>query len=877
MNYHELIDNSILLIPDDALKQTQKALLAANKKGIYITTLERFISSFDGTPLSNWTIEYEAYQILKGVSDNFTFFKNTMTNSSFIRECLSFLEKMHTYHIDCEQLPQSNEIERELKQILSLLYALPTKTSQLYQKLKRCPSDLSHIYIDIQYPTLLEKKWIDFLVSHHAHLIHPSTNKVTYEYYHANNPRNEAEAIAQMILERHLSCDEVLIACCDSGMLSMVKSVMERYQIPVMSSFRQPSSLSYRCIALLEFALHPTYETFNECLIQKAFGEQKELLKAQKYYPYDYDQNYPEFSIDSMKTDTFQLSEIQQLNDLISIAYQKKAEIRNLCDRLVSFSSFSDLFLCVDEILRTYMDPCDHLTLKQIQNIFQDSLPYLKEKQDLKLCLLKMKEIRCVRQNQHLEGITLTTFKKMNHTLPITFIMQATQNHLTLFDSEKGIFDEDYAAKIPAFPNLVERFEYAANQLLEKLTHGTRIILSYPQNDYLGKAFESSLQIERLIPNESILLIPKRYSVHKEMIDNLSLSQANDLYVKNHNLKGSVSSLEKYVGCPYSYFLKYGCRIKEPLEEGFTIQKIGTLVHALFENLVKDYKKNYPLPVDLEDRIWLQLEDMKQVFPHLAYDYLYSRLYSSMKMNLEVLKDMEEHSYMTPTYCEKSWEMKLSIDNDTTLYLNGFIDRIDLSPTAFRILDYKSSIKKLDKQKVFSGEQLQLCTYLSVMNQQLNLRPLGAFYYSFGYPRMQLPYQKLNRRSKELEDLSDEKCKTEFYKLKRLQGWIFDDHVEIMDDNASHVNGITNTKKNGIHAKKVYQIDEIEDSMNRILRKIADMILSGYIQCEPNEAACLFCQYKPICRFHADFTEKKELVDYPPCMKEENKDEKTME
>ena len=263
---------------------------------------------------------------------------------------------------------------------------------------------------------------------------------------------------------------------------------------------------------------------------------------------------------------------------------------------------------------------------------------------------------------------------------------------------------------------------------------------------------------------------------------------------------------------------------------------------------------------------------MKQVFPHLQFDLIRNRLIESMKLNLFILNDMEKASFMTPTYSEHMWHKDIQVE-DVTLSLIGFVDRIDTSPTAFRIIDYKSSSKKLEKDKVFSGQQLQLCTYLMQMNEELNLRPLGGFYYSFLNSRLELPYQKLSRKDKSIEEISNPLIEKEVIKKNRLQGWIFDDNVEIMDDTATHVLGVTNTKSKGISARNVYDLEEVSACIIEMMKQIVSSILSGKVNCEPNESACMFCKYSSICRFTGSFTEKKPLVELPPCMRKEKDDE----
>ena len=485
-----------------------------------------------------------------------------------------------------------------------------------------------------------------------------------------------------------------------------------------------------------------------------------------------------------------------------------------------------------------------------------------------------MDEIRKFRipySSKRLNSVTVIPYSQINECLPITFICSATQSHFAVFKPLSGVFDESYVSSIKGFPSLMTRYNHYHESMMARLRNGQRLLISYPLSNYLGKNFESSLDIEMLLHCDSKPYPYLKSSSFHEQILPLSKETAAALYIRKNEIRGSVSSLEKYVGCPYAYFLRYGCHIKEPLEIGFNVQKIGTLNHAVLETLINRYHKDY-VKASLDEVIEIidaSIHDMKIVFPHIPFDLIRERLIESMKMNLFLLTDMEASSSMVPSYCEQKWERIISVNDQADLHLTGYVDRIDTSAGAFCIIDYKSSQKKLEKDKVFSGQQLQLCTYLMQMKDELQLLPLGGFYYSLQNPKFSLPYQKLARRSKTIEEINEEMLQKEIKKLNRLQGWIFDENVELMDEDASHVAGVKNTKSKGIYAPNVLNLDELSACIIEMMKLISSRILSGDVRCEPNEAACLFCKYSPICRFNGSFTEKKQLVEFPPCISKE--------
>lgn len=865
-------DNITLIVNESDIFRVQHDILDSKYKGIKITTLNRFIQSFSSIQTS-WTVKYQIQEHFKSILDNLHYFKSSALSSPFIEECLSFLNELHFYGIQATELPTQTPTYKELKYILEKIYDIQTKSSIQENILNQLPS-LNNIYIDIQHPTYKEKQIIEILKEKGALCIEREIFTPTYEYYYANNARCEIESIAQKIIRDKTDINQILIAYCDPKYNEIIQSVFDRYQIPIHINQMKTSSLSFKCAALLEFSINPNASTFLNCLTQGCFNDVEKLIEIQSIYPYNFNENYPDLDNIQLNTNIFSYQEMNHLKELIKQAQIQKNHILSDCYRLTNDSNFKELFICIDEILRRNIQEHEIKSLYQIQSIFRESLPYLKDKEDLKLLIHEITHIKNTIQSKRYNAISVIPYSQINTLLPTTYICGTTQASFNEFKPLSGIFDETYVSTISNYPTLMERYEHAHHSLVNKLKSGDNIIISYPQSDYLGKNFEAALDIENLLKVDAKEMHLIKQKEVEENIQNLSMDDASNIYTNNHIIKGSISSLEKYVGCPYAYFLKYGCHIQEPIESGFNVQKIGTLNHYILETLVNRYSKDYSKAniKEVIDIIDLSIEDMKHIFPHLEFDIIRNRLIENMELNLFILNDMERSSSMTPTYSEYKWNKDVQVD-DTTLKLVGYVDRVDTAPTTFRVIDYKSSQKKLEKDKVFSGQQLQLCTYLMQIKEQLQLRPLGGFYYSFMNSKFELPYQKLSRSKKILEEISKEMIETEIIKRNRLEGWIFDDNVEIMDDDARHVKGVKNSKNKGIYASNVYQLDEVSDCILEMMRIIVRNILSGNIQCEPNEAACLFCKYRPICRFNGSPTEKKQLVELPACMRKEKDDE----
>ena len=861
-------ENSIVIVKESNILETQKEILRQNLKGIKITTLNRYLQSLNKNQ-PKWTLNYEIYNEFKNQIENLHYLKGNALSIEFINECRNFLEDLHTYNIQPNELPTSTQVQKELKLLIESIYLLNTKAKSIKETLNKL-SNVNNIYIDIQYPSYKEALIIKELINKGAQLITYDKQTPSYEFNTLNNPRCEIEAIAQRIINENLNLEDILITYCDSSYNHILSSVFDRYDLPINLNTSKSSSLSYKCISLLEFAINPNYEHYMNVLNQNCFDNVEKIVEAQKIYPYNYNEDYPNLNNIHLETELFNNSEINQIKSIIEEAnLQKQNTIQDLTE-LTHSNNYKELFIKIDEILRKQLKPNEQTALSKIQGYFIDAIDYINNNEDISILIHEISNIKDNKHKTQFNSVSCIPFSELNQTNKITFICGASQSTFNEFKSLSGIFDEDYVKEIRNYPTLMERYEYAHNLLINKCMNGNQIIFSFPQSDYLGKNYEPSLDIENITKLNPTHLTLNKMMDYKENIESLSLETAKNIYTKYNKIRGSISSLEKYVGCPYAYFLKYGCHIQEPVEVGFNVQKIGTLNHSILETLVNKYQKNYTKASidEVKAIIKENINDMKQVFPHLQFDLIENRLLDSMTLNLFILDDMEKASFMTPTYCEHKWTKDIQLD-DTTLSLVGYIDRIDTSPTGFRIVDYKSSGKELSKDKVFSGQQLQLCTYAMIMNEEFNLRPLGGFYYSFMNSKLTLPYQKYARSKKEMEEISRESIIKELINKNRLTGWIFDDNVEIMDDTGTHVKGIRTSKAKGLYATNVYDLNEISECILEMMKLIVTDILSGNIKCEPNEAACMFCKYKPICRFNGTFTEKKQLVELPACMRKE--------
>lgn len=835
-------------------------------RGILISSLSQLLEEDTSDELL-----FLYYQSLKSLYEKLSIFKSSISSPSFLQEIITLIKHMKQYSISCEQLPKNNAIQKELATIVMHLFPLSNQIKQqkAFQRLLK-QAENHALYLVDGYRDHYEERIYQTLLKEGAILIPFPKKAPTKEYYTALNKREECECCAQYIIANDLIAEDVMITLLNPEYLPFIKMLFHHYQIPyqMISSFDQKDSLlKTQYLALLNYVIQPN-NTNSIALIASNLlfhPHQEDAIQYLKIYGKSLTDSFHLLDSVSLQGDIIEERELIRLQRLEEHARAVQEQWLTVLAPLQQLSTLLELCKSIDDILvahHTFHEKEDYHLMIAIRDCVLQASHHLTKKEDLPFIAKIIAQLRVPKSNE-MQGVLISDLTHPFDERPYHFILGCTQKNYPATPTFQGVFQEDYYEAI-GYPSLEERYQLHCRGIAHLFHNCDHLIASYPLSTFDGKANESALEIEQHMPSAKSY----PYQGHYEEISrspSITRELAMKLYLKKDTLYGSISSFERYASCPYAYFLRYGLQLKEPIDHQFNAAKAGTLIHHVFETLVKKYGKPYWKATQDEIQTLLKnnIQDMRALYPNRS-SYFYQmeqRLFDSIQCNLKILQDYEQHSSLHPAYCEKNFDYLLPLPDKKKLHLHGIVDRIDINHDFFAIIDYKSSVKKLKEEFVFSALQLQLITYLCIMKEQLKIRPLGCFYYSFANPFIAMEYGKVKRRPLGITLYKEEDGIQNFYKEKRFNGWVCDENIEAMDDTATHIKGIRNYKTDGITAATIYESDTLFQYLKNIYEQLAESILNGNISTKHVADACIFCPYHALCNEENNIYRKKEMVE----------------
>lgn len=349
--------------------------------------------------------------------------------------------------------------------------------------------------------------------------------------------------------------------------------------------------------------------------------------------------------------------------------------------------------------------------------------------------------------------------------------------------------------------------------------------------------------------------------------EKINIDNIKKLY--GSTLHTTISRLEQYRKCPFSFHLKYGLKLEDKKELQLKSIDTGSFMHNVIENffdIAKDVKNmneqeiryNVNRIIDKElalpkNYIFNSTAKFRLLTNRLKKVVLQSIIYI-----IEQLRNSDFNILDNEVEFKNGAKYKpivIDLDNGKKVEITGKIDRIDIATSGgnnyIRIIDYKSSVKDIDLNEVINGLQIQLLTYLDSVTEIENMLPAGVLYFSLIDPII-----------KNNKGLTDEEIKQKIKEQFRMRGLILADIniIKMMDNRLqagkSDIIPVAIKKDGEISSKNTIKQNDfvnLQKQVKRVIAEISKEILEGKIDIKPykgKDEACKYCTYKPICAFN---------------------------
>ena len=348
-----------------------------------------------------------------------------------------------------------------------------------------------------------------------------------------------------------------------------------------------------------------------------------------------------------------------------------------------------------------------------------------------------------------------------------------------------------------------------------------------------------------------------------------------------NTLHTTISRLEKYRSCPFSFYLQYGLKLKDKPEYKLQAMDTGSFMHDVIDSFFTLLAERNLKVKGLEDEDIVKLvREIIEDKLNLKSNYIFksapkfivltNRLVKVVSQSIEYIVDGLRNTDFEVVGNELEFKngseykpIEIETEDGKKIEITGKIDRIDLAKDAtgkyLRIIDYKSSVKDINLNEVFAGLQLQLITYLDAVCQVQDVIPAGVLYFSLIDPIIK------SNKSMSQEEISD-KIKKEF----KMHGLILAEVnvINMMDNKleegkASNVIPVRISKDGSISKNSSTvtrtQFEILQKYVKKTLEDISNEILNGNIDIKPyynvktKKSPCEYCTYNSICNFKKGF------------------------
>ncbi|MBR2736422.1 MAG: exodeoxyribonuclease V subunit gamma [Firmicutes bacterium] len=377
------------------------------------------------------------------------------------------------------------------------------------------------------------------------------------------------------------------------------------------------------------------------------------------------------------------------------------------------------------------------------------------------------------------------------------------------------------------------------------------------------------------------------YSRRSEKLERETVRQLYGKGSASQEIVLSPSRMEKYVHCPFSYFIQYGLAPAENRSFDVDSRSVGDIFHYCMKRTAADLtEEGVPVSDPLSRWMTVTEAELREAISRYVEDfsvsyrdgvflfsgrehYIRKRVEEVIFLNASVMIDQVRRGRVRAVYFESGFgraggnafpPVKLLLADGGAVYIEGIIDRVDTfrgkdeeDPSNYvRIVDYKTGGDRFNADETKAGIRLQLILYLeAAMGGIENARPAGVFYFPAG---------------EKTEDITGKTAEDgRVYETNmRLDGVLVkkNDIIEGMDstigvNEESQVIPVRrsgdeyNNLRNAHRAMESEEFDDMLKGAGSVIQEAAESLAGGCVDAAPGRSgsfdACRYCGYGSIC------------------------------
>lgn len=904
--------------------------LFVNENITFNTVRNFLINNYDGSKkLINDTQKYILMkQAFNSVKKSLLVYKD-VTSSRFITDLINTYDDFKSYTlIKNAKTSDLSKIYGEYEKII-LSNNLINEKLLLDEVMKNNHFTSKYLFLSVQVPNLDTLKLINKMKDEGCVLLDCDTINNNYlkcklgvdqkdvsleneTYFKALNDIYDEVSFVNNLISKNiyegLSYDDILIVCDKDTYIPYFDLLLNH---PFNNS-KKTGVLTNRFIKILCDILSGCFSSDNFINLLKLglFNISDKKIDSLDNYVYSWnleDKNfYEEFTYNPTgNKKNFSSFDIKKLDSLNKVKDDVISPIRTLLENVINESDKTQIlryfymYLDCEGIMEKLFEKDSEGALKLV-NVFNDMNNYLNSNASFSEIIEVLKNISFESDNTEVYQDTITISNLEDFVLEgkkIVYFLGATNEFLpkefkpshliSSYDIDKDNLNElildnknkwDYLfSHLILFKNVYVTTPKLGNDL--KLKEASVMLNKVIKKDIeIAKIYDRKSMIKDYaikLSNKKINKVCDDYfcKINEVNHHNLNLRIPSDTALKLYSktLNVSPSSIETYAKCPFYHFILYGLKLKVKEKYLFDSREVGTFVHYLLENVIKndiDNIKEENTYEIIKKYSLSYLKDNGKIIDNKT-KYLIEELSKSTLNVIKMIVSEQEKSRFKPTF----FELKID-DNSTvaplsvkllhgTLNINGIVDRVDTYQDDenfyYRIIDYKTGEKKFRLDEVLMGLNLQMLIYL------LAIKNSHSFTDKKMIPSALLYYPALLKESKSSRGLTLEEKEKSVYDRLKMNG-IINSSSDVLDLFGEDLKCYTDSfVRDKLSFEKVFSMDDINnvfEYMINTIKTIGNSILDGKISVSPVEDGCKYCKFSSICKFDKKIDKTRKIKSY---------------